>query len=161
VKKSLFTAFVLCLSLVLIMQTALPRQADAGPIKSIVLYVPNRVFDILDIIRLRLRVGPGISVGVHATEVASLFLGTHTTVWAGLHGPRGKTTIPWIVGVESRSGVQVGPIDPSVTGCYYDPLEIGLELQPLLIGLNFGIGLFEVVDFITGLLFIDLQEDDF
>lgn len=145
----------------LIIQTAVPRHAEAGPIKSIVLYIPNRVFDVLDIIRLRLRVGPGISVGVHATEVASLFLGTHTTAWAGLHGPRGETVVPWPAGVESRSGVQVGPIDPSVTECYYDPLEIGLELQVLLIGPNFGIGLFEVVDLLTGLLFIDLQGDDF
>jgi hypothetical protein len=160
-RKTFLATFVLCLSLILIMQTALPRQAEAGPIKSIVLYIPNRVFDVLDIIRLRLRVGPGISAGVHATKAASLFLGTHATVWAGLHGPRGKATFPWIVGVESRSGVQVGPIDPSATGCYYDPLEIGLELQPLLIGPNFGIGLFEIVDFVTGLVFIDLQDDDF
>lgn len=160
-RKSLCTIFIVCLSLILIVQMALPRQAGAGPIKSIVLYIPNRVFDILDIIRLRLRVGPGISVGVHATEVASVFLGTHTTVWAGLHGPRGKAVAPWPVGVESRSGIQVGPIDPSATNCYYDPLEIGLELQPLIVGLNFGIGLFEVVDFVTGLLFIDLQDDDF
>jgi hypothetical protein len=160
-KKPLFTTFVLCLSLVLIMQMSMPRLACAGPIKSIVFYVPNRVFDILDIIRLRLRVGPGLSAGVHATKVASVFLGTHSTVWAGLHGPRGKTVIPWPAGVEHHSGVQIGPIDPSVTGCYYDPLEIGLELQPLLVGLNFGIGLFEVVDFVTGLLFIDLQDDDF
>jgi hypothetical protein len=142
-------------------QTALPQQAEAGPIKSIVLYVPNRVFDILDIIRLRLRVGPGISAGVRATEVASLFLGAHSTVWAGLHGSRGKTTFPWIVGVESHAGAEVGPIGPSATGCYFDPLEVGLELQPLIVGLNFGVGVFEVVDFVTGLLFIDLQEDDF
>ncbi len=65
-RKTFLATFVLCLSLLLIMQTALPRQAEAGPIKSIVLYIPNRVFDILDIIRLRLRVGPGISAGVHA-----------------------------------------------------------------------------------------------
>jgi hypothetical protein len=160
-KKSLFTTFVLCFSLVLIMQTALPLKADAGPIKSIVLYIPNRVFDVLDIIRFRLRVGPGISAGVHATKVASVFLGTHGTVWAGLHGPRGKTVVPWPVGVEHRSGIQIGPIDPSATGCYYDPLEIGLEFQAALIGPNIGIGLFEIVDFVTGLLFIDLQDDDF
>lgn len=160
-RKSLFATFVLCLGLIIIVQAALPRQVEAGSIKSIVFYIPNRVIDLLDIVRLRLRVGPGLSAGLHATKVASVFLGTHSAVWVGLHGPRGKTVVPWPVGVEDRTGLQVGPVDVSGTACYYDPIEIGLELQPLLIGLNFGFGLFEVVDFVTGLLFIDLQDDDF
>ena len=38
---------------------------------------------------------------------------------------------------------------------------MGFEIQPLLVGVNVGVGVWEIVDFITGFVFIDLQDDDF
>lgn len=131
----------------------------------VIMYIPNRIFDIIDIIRLRVRVGPGLSVGARATEFADVFLGAHSTGYIGLRGARGKTEIPWPFGPENNSGLEVSVID--TTGSqgsgtpYNDPLEVGLQAQALLIGFNIGLELFEVFDLATGLLFIDLQDDDF
>ncbi|MBN2107796.1 MAG: hypothetical protein JW832_10255 [Deltaproteobacteria bacterium] len=127
----------------------------------ILMYLPNRIFDLMDIFRVRVRVGPGISAGVRATTPVSVFVGFHRSVFAGLPGPRGKAKIPWPAGIENRGGAQVSVVDLSTKETYYDPLEIGLEAHPLIVGFNFGIGVFELLDFATGFLFIDLQRDDF
>jgi hypothetical protein len=138
-----------------------PRHAEAGVVKGIVLYIPNRVFDILDILRVRLRVGPGISVGARVTEAADVFVGGHATAWVGLRGARGKPQIPWPFGLENIGGVEVSFADATKTNRYTDPLELGLEAQAAVIGINFGIELYEMLDLVTGFVFIDLQKDDF
>jgi hypothetical protein len=125
------------------------------------MYLPNRIFDLLDIVRLRVRVGPGISAGVRATKPASAFVGFHSTLFAGLPGPRGKAEIPLPVGFDMRGGAQASVADLTARNVYYDPLEVGFEIQPFIIGLNIGIGVFEILDFAAGFLFIDLQDDDF
>ena len=100
----------------------------------ILMYLPNRIFDLLDIFRVRVRVGPGISIGVRATTPISAFVGFHSSVFAGLPGPRGNAEIPWPVGIENRGGVQASVVDLSSQETYYDPLEIGLEAHPLISG---------------------------
>jgi hypothetical protein len=160
-KKSFLIAVLLILGTIFLVQASAPPRAEAGVFMSILCYIPNRVFDVLDIIRLRLRVGPGISVGVRATKPASAFLGTHLTVWAGLHGPRGKPRLPLPFGFEARSGAQVSVADLAKSGAYYGPLEVGLETQLFLIGPNVGVAPWELVDCLLGFFFIDLQGDDF
>ena len=160
-KKSFLIAVLLIVGTIFLVQASIPPKAEAGPLMSIICYIPNRVFDVLDIIRLRLRVGPGISVGVRATKPASAFLGTHLTVWAGLHGPRGKPRLPLPFGFEARSGAQLSVIDLAKSGAYYGPLEIGLEFQFFLLGPNVGVAPYELVDCLLGFFMIDIQKDDF
>ncbi len=123
----------------------------------ILMYLPNRIFDLMDIFRIRVRVGPGISAGVRATRPVSAFVGFHSSVFAGLPGPRGKAEFPLPAGIENRGGAQASVVDLSSKETYYDPLEVGLEVHPFIVGLNLGIGVFELLDFATGFLFIDLQ----
>ena len=159
-KRFIMTVFVL-LGAVFLFQASLPPQAEAGAVKTILLYVPNRVFDILDIARLRLRVGPGLSVGARATKPATVFAGAHTTVWAGLHGPRGKVR-PWLpLGFEGSGGAQVSAADAALGGPYYGPLEVGLESQLLILGGSLGVAPYELIDFVAGIFLIDLQGDDY
>lgn len=160
-KKTALISFFLLVCLCTIAPMAAPRPAQAGVVKNAVLYVPNRVFDLLDIVRLRVRVGPGISAGVRATRPLSAYLGFHSSVFVGLPGPRGRQKIPWPVGYDLRSGAQASIADASTGTPYYDPLEVGLEVQPIILGVNAGIGVFEILDFFTGFVFIDLQGDDF
>jgi hypothetical protein len=160
-KKSFLIAVLLILGTTLVFQVSAPPRAEAGLVTNILFYIPNRVFDILDIVRLRLRVGPGISVGVRATKPASAFLGTHLTVWAGLHGPRGRRWLPLPFGFEARSGAQVSVADLAKSGCYYGPLEVGFETQLFLLGPNVGIAPYELLDCLAGFFLIDLQNDDF
>jgi hypothetical protein len=143
-------------------QTAAPKVGKPASEKHPVLcYLPNRIFDMLDIVRLRLRVGPGVSVGARVTKLTNVFVGAHTSVFAGVYGPRGKALIPWPVGVENHAGADVSLVDASVAGPYIGPLEVGLEFQAGIIGINFGICPYEMLDLVTGLFFIDLQKDDF
>lgn len=160
-KKSFLITVLVMVGAIFLVQSSIPPKAEAGPVMNILFYIPNRVFDILDIVRLRLRVGPGISVGVRATKPVTAFIGPHMTVWAGLHGPRGKPWLPLPVGFEARSGAQVSVVDLAKSGTYYGPLEVGFEFQLFLLGPNVGVAPYELLDFVAGIFMIDLQNDDF
>ena len=60
-----------------------------------------------------------------------------------------------------RGGAQASLADATSGNTYYGPLEVGAEVQPLIVGINIGIEPFELLDFAAGFLFIDLQDDDF
>jgi hypothetical protein len=145
-------------------QTAEPQaEADHGHSFGhvVLLYIPNRVFDLLDIVRARLRVGPGLAVGARATELADFYLGTYGAVWAGLPGPRGKPEINWPFGMETKSGVEVSVADATAEGgVHYGSLEVGLGAQLLIVGFDVGVDVLEAADFVTGLLTIDIEDDD-
>ncbi len=160
-KRSYILTIVFLVCLCTMVQLGTPTRADAGIIKNVVLYIPNRVFDLMDIVRFRLRLGPGLSAGVRATTLASAYAGLHSSFYLGLRGPRGEKEIPWPLGFDNRAGAQVSLIDLTAAGTYYDPLEFGFEVQPLFFGVNIGIGGFEILDFFTGLVFIDLVGDDY
>ena len=158
-KKSCMALVVVLTFFFLCAQAVSPREADAGLYK-IIMYVPNRVFDLLDIFRVRLRAGPGLSAGVRATAPGSFFLGSHRTVYAGLPGPRGGSLLPVPVGFESARGARVSLADMGGSNTHYDFFEVGFEMQLFIIGFNVGISPLEIADFGTGLLCIDLVGDD-
>lgn len=127
------------------------------------LYLPNRVLDLVDIFRLRVRVGPGFSVGVRATEIASAYLGSYASIYAGLPGPRQRTLPRLPVGLESHNGVSVSVADATVDGGLgpdYSPTEFGGGFQLAVAGVDFGIDPVEALDFIAGFMTIDLRDDD-
>ena len=90
--------------------------AGGGVLWGIAMYIPNRVFDVLDIVRARVRLGPGVAIGVRATEYADLFAGTYATVYAGLPGPRNRKIPRLPVGVESKTGLEASVADLTVEG---------------------------------------------
>ena len=106
-KKSSMVTIVLLVGLCTLAQMGSPARAEAGVIKSIVCYIPNRIFDLVDIVRLRGRVGPGISVGVRATRPLSAFVGFHSSAFVGLPGPRGKAKLPLPVGFVVKNGSKI------------------------------------------------------
>jgi hypothetical protein len=160
-KKLSIIAVLIWLGIMTAIPLGLPRHADAGAVKSVVLYIPNRVFDMLDIVRLRLRLGPGLSAGVSATELADVFVGAHTSVYAGLRGSRGKPEIPWPFGIEKRAGAEVSIADATASNVHNDLLGFGAETQLGIIGINAAIEGYDILDLITGFFFIDFAKDDF
>ncbi len=140
------------------------RAERHGFLHTVLLYLPNRVFDVFDLARARLRVGPGFAVDVRATELADAYLGGYTSLYIGLPGPRGKPTIPWPAGVETRAGAEVSVLDATAAAGPSDPGygigEIGAGAHIGLVGLDVGFDVFEVLDFVLGFLTIDLSEDD-
>jgi hypothetical protein len=124
------------------------------------------VFDLLDIVRLRVRAGPGMTLSLRATELADLSLGGHAAVYAGLHGPRSFPQIPWPVGLETYAGAEVsvlsaGSDDDGRHSPQYGPLEIGLGTQLAILGFDIGIEPYDALDFVLGILTLDPKGDDF
>lgn len=160
-----------CLLLVAVILLPLGAAARAEPesgggsraVITAVGYLPSRVLDLLDIVRLRARVGPGMAIGLRATQVADVFLGSYASVYAGLPGPRGGVLPALPAGIETRAGAEVGPADLS-TGLGFAPrygfTECGFGLQLFLVGFDVGVDPVELLDFATGFLLIDPRDDD-
>lgn len=130
---------------------------------TVLCYLPNRLLDLTDIFRARVRVGPGVAVGARATEVASGFVGSYASVYAGLPGPRGRSFPKSPIGLESHNGATVSLADATADGGIgpdYGATEIGLGAQLGIIGFDFGIDPLEAVDFVTGIFTVDIQDDD-
>jgi hypothetical protein len=126
-------------------------------------YLPNRILDVFDFARLRLRVGPGFAVSARATKPLSVFFGGYASVYAGLPGPRLEPTVKLPVGIENYGGISVSVADGAAGGPFspnYSSTEIEAGFQLLIIGLDIGIDPLEVLDLATGFLFIDLRGDD-
>ena len=130
----------------------------------VLLYLPNRIFDIFDLFRARILVGPGLGAGVRVTKIAQVQLGSSAAVYAGLPGPRQKPTIPLPIGLElsSKAAISVadlsndGPLSPN-----YSPTEIGGGFMLLVFGCDLGFDPVELVDLLGGFVGFDPREDDF
>jgi len=126
-------------------------------------YIPNRLFDIVDIARLKVQVGPGLTVAARVTEVADVWVGGHTTLWVGLPGSRGKPRIPLPLGVDSKAGAKVSVVDLTAQAGerrYYPPDEVGLDLHLLVVGAGAGVSVIQAADAILGFLCVDISGDD-
>ena len=126
-------------------------------------YIPNRALDLMDMLRLRLRVGPGLSAGVRATERLAFFGGQHKTAYAGLPGPRAPKKFVSPVGLESYKGLVFAGVDATDDTDHppgYSQTEMTIGVQALVVGVDAGTDFVEIADFITGLILIDLRKDD-
>lgn len=127
------------------------------------LYLPNRVFDLLDVVRCRARIGPGVAASARVTEVAQVFAGSYASVFAGMPGPRLRRRPKLPVGLESHNGASVSIADATVDGGIgpdYSPTEVGLGFHILLLGVDIGFDPVEIVDFVAGIFTVDLRDDD-
>lgn len=167
--KRLIMAFMLLGAIITVpcVASAADEQAEAaeshGVLHKVVMYVPNRILDVFDIVRLRVRVGPGIAADVRATEVVSAFAGSYTSVYVGLPGPRNRPLPKLPFGLESRSGLQASLVDATTTGGIgpdYGPAEIGAGAQLLFAGFDVGVDPLEMIDLVAGFFFINLTNDD-
>jgi len=145
------------------MQAQDEAEPGHGFVHGALWYIPNRIFDLLDIVRARVRVGPGLEVDLRATELADLNLGGYATVFVGIPGPRRERAINWPFGFEAMAGAEVSVIDLTAESGgppHYGVLEVGLGAQLAIIGFDLGVDPFEALDFVTGIVTIDPAEDD-
>jgi len=54
-------------------------EGTAGPSwgTRLLWYAPNRILDLLDMFRLRLRIGPGLAANVRMTDYGAFYIGHH------------------------------------------------------------------------------------
>jgi hypothetical protein len=126
-------------------------------------YLPNRGLDLLDLFRLRLRVGPGLAVHVRATKYVNLYAGRYRTAFVGLPGPRLSPRVKWPWGLERERGLMFFGVDatddlPDEPG--YAPSEFVLGAQALLLGGEIGFDPVELGDFLAGFWLSDPRKDD-
>jgi len=127
-------------------------------------YAPNRVMDLLDIFRLRLRVGPGLAANVRMTDYGAFYVGRYDAIFAGLPGPRGSHRLRLPVGMESLRGVVMAGVDATDDtrhGPEYGPAEINVGVQMLFVGAEAGVEVSEIGDFFAGLFLFDPRGDDY
>ena len=127
----------------------------AGVGKQILLYIPNRVVDALDMVHagvgIPLSIGPDIRITkwIQLALQAGVGVGvgwddrSHMPAWASASATAAFG--PW------RSGVGAGGA-PSI-----GDWEVGIGYS----GLKFGVDLSEILDFVLGWFFIDILEDDY
>jgi hypothetical protein len=126
-------------------------------------YVPNRLLDAADLLRLRLRAGPGWAVNVRATEPLSVFIGSYRSCYVGLPGPRmsRSSRVPW--GREAYKGIQFSVADATDEGDAepaYTQTEWAVGGHLGVVGVDAGTDPYEWYDLLAGFLMIDPRGDD-
>jgi hypothetical protein len=142
---------------------AAPRRSVGSIAWTTLTYLPNRVFDLCDVLRLRARFGEGFSAGARVTRWGAVFAGSYEALWVGVPGPRGRRSLPLPLGYEGKSGVDVGPIavSSSAQAPLYGVGEVGAGVQVYMIGAEAGVDFYELVDFFAGFALVDFARDDF
>ncbi len=126
-------------------------------------YLPNRLFDFVDIFRVRVRVGPGAAVDARMTVYAANFAGGYKSFYVGLPGPRLAPVLPCPFGREELVGLVVMGVEATDDTDYppnYSVSECNLGAHFLFLGLDLGIDPIEIGDFLAGFFMIDVRGDD-
>lgn len=131
-----------------------PEQPTFDSGWSALMYVPNRLFDVTDVVRMQVRVGPGWALGLRATRFVPLFIGGYNTTWVGVPGPRNRAKIPLPFGFDSQGGFVLG-------GGEYGVAEFGACVHLFMIGFDVGVDPRELVDLGAGFGGADISSDDF
>lgn len=131
--------------------------------RKVLMYLPNRFLDLLDIVRLRGRVGPGFAANARVTIYAANFVGGYHGFYFGLPGPRQAPKLPALAGREELNGLIIMGIDATDKTLYppgYTDSEVTLGAHAALIGLDVGLDPIELGDFLAGLIGRDVMGDD-
>lgn len=126
-------------------------------------YLPNRLFDLLDIVRFRVRAGPGFAVNARITAYADAYIGSYNTCYVGLPGPRMEPELGSWVGLEREKGIKLMGVDATDDLPHepeYSPTEFNVGLQVLLVGAEVGFDPVEFGDFLLGFFLYDTRKDD-
>ncbi len=132
------------------------QKEDDNLVVKTLLFVPNRILDILDIIRVDVGVGPSAGAVVRITPYAQagVRLMMPLSVRLGLRGRRSP------VFVEHVNEMGIGPTFLSSNDREPSILEIGVGADLFLAGFYVGISLDSIGDAIVGFAGFDPAEDD-
>ena len=171
-RRFLFLGMVVCLAAGLGRAAPLVAGADAMPVGAgqersaahkILMYLPNRALDFIDIFRIRVRVGPGLAVNLRGTEYLTGYAGSYKSVYLGLPGPRATSAVRKPYGREDLKGLMLVGAD-ATDDTPYDPeyslSEFTLGAHVLVVGADMGFDPVQLGDFFAGLVGFDPRGDD-
>jgi hypothetical protein len=128
----------------------------------ILLYIPNRIADLAEIVRFGVNFGPGIGIDAEATGALRAAAMTRASAGVGYQGLRHS---PISLGAETY--VAVGPFEPDIPlmpdltkEWYRSKADLRIEPHLALVGAHGAIDLWAIADFFAGFVMIDPEEDD-
>ncbi len=123
----------------------------------VILWVPNRVLDFIDIFRVDAGVGPAYGASLKITQhgQAAYRKMEPFSLRVGAFGRQAP------VMVETTDEIGIGPYMQESLDRQTCPGEVGIGADLLLFGAYGGICVDEFGDFLAGLFFLDLMDDDF
>lgn len=144
-----------------------PKEAwgDLGAIQSgdgspwwseVLLYIPNRILDLIDVFRVDVGVGASVGAVVRVTEYAQVGYRQMAPVSLRV-GDFGRQ---FPVLVETSNEIGVSPAFKQSADREVCKAEVGLGGDLLIVGAYGGICLDELADFVGGLFLIDFKDDD-
>jgi hypothetical protein len=136
-------------------------SSPLGVVWKVLAYLPNRVFDLTDIVRVQVRAGPGWALSARATRLFPVFIGGYDATWLGLPGPRGRPSVPLPFGIASETGFSFGPVQSGSDMPPYGAGEIGAGAHLYMLGFDVGFDVVELGDFFAGFAGVDISHDDF
>lgn len=140
-------------------ESAAPADDDRpSTLSRVVLYIPNRVLDLFDIVRFGINVGPGIGVDAQVTDPVRAGIMSRTSAGVGFQGLR---HLPVMAAVESYAAV--GPLEADCAlgpRWYRSGGDVRIEPHLLLVGAHVAVDTFSIGDFIAGIFGFDPSGDD-
>lgn len=158
-------------------------KVDASTGEKIAWYIPDRIFDIIDMFGVEMTVGPQIGGGVWATHALQLNTYTGATVGLGYNQKKQFGFITEsrfdisgsVIGTTAVAGARVGTggVDSAATAMvlhtpgqnlyqvYDDYWAIGGRFGLIIVGGKFEYHPIEIVDFLAGLIMLDPMGDDY
>ncbi|MCB0360350.1 MAG: hypothetical protein KDD44_11965, partial [Bdellovibrionales bacterium] len=123
----------------------------------VLLYIPNRIFDLIDIFRID--VGLGISAGA-TLRLTSYGQAGYRVIdpWSLRCGLQGRD---WPIFVERGKEHGFGPDFIRTSGRTSTPYEVGAGVDLGVAGAYAGISIDELADFMGGIFLLDFKNDDY
>lgn len=133
------------------------EKADGSPIwAQVLLWLPNRVLDLIDVFRFDVGVGPSFGAVVRVTKYGQV--GFREVMPASIRVGDFGRQMPFLLETSNEFGVGPAYVD-SADRKVCDG-EIGLGADALVAGAYAGVCVDEFADFVAGIFFIDLKDDD-
>lgn len=122
----------------------------------VLLWLPNRVMDLIDVFRVDVGVGPAAGGIIRVTRYGQV--GYREMMPGSLRvGDFGRD---WPVMVEDSNEMGIGPNFIRSKDRKVCPGEIGVGADAFIVGAYGGICVEELLDFVAGIFFLDVMDDD-
>jgi len=122
----------------------------------VLLWLPNRILDLIDVFRIDVGVGPSFGAVARATKWGQI--GYRQMAPASLRVGDFGRQMPFLLETSNEFGI--GPAYVNSSDRHVCDGEFGLGADLLVAGAYGGVCVDEFADFIAGIFFIDLKDDD-
>ncbi|MBI1290431.1 hypothetical protein GC173_04215 [bacterium] len=152
---------------------ATPRVLSPVRPSNLGYYIPNRIADVLDVVDFGVMFGLGLNIRFQATNLVQVALPTTSagpeigwnTDWknpikADESNYFWRRYKPFTVGAHGGKALPVPLVNINVGEIKRSPDDINLGVHLLVVGANVGVRPVEILDLVSGIVFIDFNHDD-